>query len=120
MKLDSMGVALSGACLLHCALVALAVVAAPSAGAWMGATENAVHWLLVVLAVGVSGLAFYSGFRRHGALSIVLLGGLGLSVMFVGAAHLFGRAAETFLTLSGAGIVAVAHLANLRRCAAHG
>jgi hypothetical protein len=119
MKLDSMGLALSGACLLHCVLVAIALIAAPSASVWLGATENAVHWLLVVVALGVSGWALYSGFRRHGDVTVVVLGGVGLAVMFVGAAHLFGRAAETFLTLSGAAIVAAAHLANLRLCAAH-
>jgi len=117
MKLDSMGLALSGACLLHCVLVTAAVLVAPTASVWLGATENAVHWLLVLIALGVSGWAFYSGFKRHGTLTAVLLGAAGLFVMFVAAAHLFGRAAETFLTLSGAGIVAAAHLLNLRLCA---
>jgi hypothetical protein len=120
MKLDSMGLALSGACLVHCVLVSAAVLAAPSASAWLGATENAVHWLLVAIALVVSGWALYLGFKRHGATSVLMLGGFGLIVMFVGAAHLFGRAAETVLTLVGAGIVASAHIINLRLCAGHG
>jgi hypothetical protein len=119
MKFDSMGLALSGACLLHCALVSVAVVAAPAASAWLGATENAVHWLLVMIALVVSGWALYSGFKRHAAATVVMLGGFGLIVMFVGAAHLFGRTAETMLTLTGAGIVAAAHIINLRLCTAH-
>jgi hypothetical protein len=119
MKLDSMGLALSGACLVHCLLVSVAVIAAPSASAWLGATENAMHWFLMAIAVVVSGWALYSGFTRHGVATVVMLGIAGLAVMFVGAAHLFGRAAETMLTLGGAGIVAAAHIINLRLCAGH-
>jgi hypothetical protein len=117
MKFDSVGLALSGACLLHCLLLPLAVIAAPSASVWLGATENAVHWLLVLIALGVSGWALYVGFKHHAVAAVVALGGVGLFVMLIGAAHVFGRSAETVLTLSGAGIVAAAHVINLRLCA---
>jgi len=119
MKVDLMGLALSGACLLHCLILPVAVIAAPSASAWLGATENTVHWLLVLVAIGISGWALHAGYKRHGAAAVMVLGGLGLVVMVIGAAHLFGRAAETALTLGGAGIVAAAHVINLRMCANH-
>jgi len=119
MKVDLMGLALSGACLLHCLILPVAVIAAPSASAWLGATENTVHWLLVLVALGVSGWALHAGYKRHGAATAIVLGGVGLVVMLVGAAHLFGRAAETVLTLGGAAIVAAAHVINLRMCAHH-
>ncbi len=114
MKLDFVGVVLSGSCLVHCLLLPVAVVAAPSLAIWLGETESSVHWSLFAVALVVSGWALYTGFRRHRVALVMVVGGVGLLVMGVAAAHLFGRAPEAALTLLGASIVALAHVVNLR------
>lgn len=120
MKFDLIGLVLSGSCLLHCLLLPVAVVAAPSLAVWLGETETSVHWLLFAVALLVSGWALLAGLRRHGAWLVVLVGAAGLLVMAVAAAHLFGRGMEVALTLIGASIVALAHVVNLRLSVAAG
>ncbi|HEX7037081.1 MAG TPA: MerC domain-containing protein [Pseudomonadales bacterium] len=113
-KWDLAGLALSAVCLVHCLALPIALVAAPSLAVWLGETETTVHWFLFVLAAGISGAALYAGVRRHGVWLVVTVGGVGLLVMAVAAAHLFGTALEAALTLVGAGILAFAHVVNLR------
>lgn len=113
-KVDVVGLVLSGSCFLHCLLLPVALVAAPSLAVWLGDTETSVHWLLFAVALAVSGWALLTGLRRHGAWLVVAVGAIGLAVMGVAAAHLFGTSMEVTLTLAGAGIVALAHLVNLR------
>lgn len=114
MKVDVIGLVLSGSCLVHCLLLPVAVVAAPSLAIWLGETESSVHWFLFAVALVVSGWALYTGFRRHRVVLVMVVGGAGLLVMGIAAAHLFGRAPEAALTLLGASIVAVAHVLNLK------
>lgn len=113
-RFDVMGLLLSGSCLVHCLVLPVAVLAAPSLAAWLGRTETAVHWALFAVALGVSGWALRSGYRRHGILLVGVVGAVGLGVMGVAAAHLFGSGAEAVLTVVGASIVALAHVVNLR------
>jgi hypothetical protein len=114
LKLDLVGLVLSGSCLVHCLLLPVALLAAPSLALWLGETESSVHWALFVVALGVSGWALLAGYRRHGAVLVVVVGAAGLTVMGVAAAHVFGAGAEAALTVVGAGIVALAHVVNLR------
>lgn len=120
MKVDVIGLLLSGSCLVHCLMLPVAVVAAPSLAIWLGETESSVHWTLFAVALVVSGWALYAGFRRHRSGLVMVVGGIGLLVMGVAAAHVFGRGPEAALTLAGAGIVALAHVANLRLSVAVG
>ncbi|MEZ5559830.1 MAG: MerC domain-containing protein [Pseudomonadales bacterium] len=116
MRLDMLGLALSGTCFVHCLLLPVAVLAAPTVSVWLGETERSVHWLLFAIALVVTGWALLTGLRRHGVAAVVFLGGAGLLIMMVGAAHLFGPSTEVLLTLTGAGVVATAHVLNLRFC----
>jgi len=113
-KMDLAGLVLSAACLLHCLALPVALVAAPTLAVWLGETETTVHWALFAIAAVVSGGALYAGFRRHGATLVVAVGAVGLLVMAVAAAHLFGTSLEAALTLVGASILALAHVVNLR------
>ena len=113
-RFDFIGLILSGSCLVHCLLLPVAVLTAPALAVWLGETETTVHWTLFFVALGVSGWALLTGYRRHGAMLVIAVGAVGLAVMAVAAAHLFGSAAEAVLTVSGASIVALAHVVNLR------
>ena len=118
--MDLAGLALSASCLVHCLALPIALLTAPALALWLGETETTVHWLLFAIAAAVSGAALYTGFRRHGATLVVVVGVLGLLVMAVAAAHLFGASLEAALTLIGASILALAHVVNLRLAAGAG
>lgn len=117
MKSDFIAIGLSAACLVHCLVLPMAVVAVPFSHGWLGHDEAAVHWLLFGIGLVVTGWALAAGFRRHGAAVILLIGASGLLVMLLGATHLFDRSLEATLTVAGAVIVAVAHVLNLKLCA---
>lgn len=113
-QLDRTGLILSGACLLHCAALPLAVLLLPSLGGVLFDHSSALHWILLGLAVPVSGYALVRGFREHGQKRAFLVGCVGLVLMAVGVSHLLAENLEIPLTLAGATIVAVGHLLNIR------
>lgn len=114
MKSDLVGMGLSAACVVHCLLLPVAVLAAPTWNAWFGDTENTLHWVLFVIALAVSGYALTAGYRRHRARTVPTLGVIGLLIMLAAAAHVFGRSTEAALTIAGAVVVGAAHLLNVR------
>lgn len=114
MRVDQLGLALSATCLVHCLALPVALLTAPVLAAWLGDTETTVHWTLLAVAGLVSGMAFYAGFRRHGAARAAVLGGVGLAVMGLAVTHVFGASLEAALTVAGVAIVAFAHLVNVR------
>jgi hypothetical protein len=118
MKSDLVGLLLTAACVVHCLVLPVALLAVPVWSTWLGETENVLHWGFFVIALLVSGYALLLGFRRHGAVVVVWVGAVGLLVMLAAAAHLFGRTTEAALSVAGAVIVAAAHVLNLRLHAA--
>ena len=79
----------------------VAFLLAPSLSAWLDATETQTHWLLFGLAVPISGIALFRGYRRQANGLTVLLGVLGLALMLLGVAHVFGEDLEIILTTAG-------------------
>ena len=112
-RLDRAAIWLSGLCLVHCLAVPVAFLLAPSLSAWLDATETQTHWLLFGLAVPISGIALFRGYRRQANGLTVLLGVLGLALMLLGVAHVFGEDLEIMLTTAGVVLVMVAHIRNL-------
>lgn len=113
-QLDRTGLILSGACLVHCAVLPLSVLVLPSLGGVLFDHSSLLHWILLGLAIPVSGYALIRGFREHGERGGLLVGTLGLLLMGIGVSHLLAENLEIPLTLSGAAIVAGAHLMNIR------
>lgn len=112
-RIDRAAIWLSGLCLVHCLAVPLAFLLAPSLSAWLDATETQTHWVLFGLAVPISGVALYRGYRREPNLLTVTLGLVGLLLMLLGVTHLFGERLEIALTTVGVILVMFAHLRNL-------
>ena len=119
MTMDRVAVMLSAVCLLHCMAIPLVILVLPALSGLLLGSETLVHWLLLGVAVPISGLALWVGYSRYRNLRSVLLGTVGLLLMFVAVTHLFGRAPEVPLTLVGVALVACAHLLNIRRAAEH-
>ena len=112
-RLDRAAIWLSGLCLVHCLAVPVAFLLAPSLSAWLDATETQTHWLLFGLAMPIRGIALFRGYRRPPNGLTVLLGVLGLALMLLGVAHVFGEDLEIILTTAGVVLVMVAHIRNL-------
>jgi hypothetical protein len=112
--LDRSAVALSGLCLVHCALAATLIVAATPL-AWLGA-----HWIHawgLALVAPLSLLALWRGRRRHGEPWPMAAGLAGLALMAAGQAAVHGHLLEFALTGLGAAVHAAAHALNIRALA---
>ena len=115
MRLEGICLGLSGICILHCIAIPLIAFTFPTSGGLLIASENVFHWILLCLAIPISGFAFWYSSQRHQATGTLILGSIGLLIMFVGASHLFGHEYEIALTVTGVIAVSIAHMKNLRR-----
>ncbi len=110
---DRLGMLLSGVCLVHCIALPLILLVFPSILMTQHA-DTTVHWVLLGIAVPVSGFALWQGFRRHGSRYAILLGTLGLVLLTLGVLHVMGQSLEAPLTVVGVIALAAAHWINLR------
>ncbi len=112
---DLVGVVLSGACAVHCALTSVLLVALPAAGTF---ASHETHQVLAVLAATVASVVFVpSLLRRHYRLPA--LAGLG-AVMVVSAAFApLSTAQEIGVTVVGGLLLVTAHLKHARRHASY-
>ena len=110
-RFDRAGIFLSGLCVVHCVLgLVIVSVLGLGGGALLA---PAIHRVGLGLAVVIGVVALGAGFARHGRSAPLMLGALGLSLV---ALALFAEhgLSEAVLTIGGVGIVAAAHLWNLR------
>jgi hypothetical protein len=110
--LDRLGMVISSACVIHCLALPLAAAMLPLLSVTLPGDEW-IHKVLLGLALPVTGLALYRGWRRHHSLFPLVTGATGLSI--VGLALLAqSEALEAFLSATGGSIVVWAHLRNWR------
>ncbi|WP_245638485.1 MerC domain-containing protein [Croceicoccus bisphenolivorans] len=111
LKLDRLGIALSGLCAVHCVASILLVALLGLGGEWL--LDPAIHEVGLALAIVIGALTIGAGVWRHGRIGPLVLGGVGLSLM---GAALWGPhgAGEAALTIAGVACVATAHILNLR------
>ena len=91
----------------------MAFLLAPSISGWLDATETQTHWVLFGLAVPISGIALYRGYKRQPNRLTVSAGVIGLALMLLAVLHLLGETYEITLTTLGVVLVMVAHIRNL-------
>lgn len=108
---DGMAIGLSGLCLIHCLALPLVASLLPLAGAW--AEAEWVHWLFAAVAAPVSLWTLARPVDRSPM--ILIVAGLGLALLFLGAAGWPSHEAETPLTVTGGLLLAAAHGLNWRR-----
>lgn len=110
-RLDRVGVLLSGLCALHCLAGLLLVTGLGLGGEVLLAP--AIHRIGLALAIVVGAVTLAMGVIRHGDPMPLQVGGAGLGLM--GLALFVGHGTdEAVLTIVGVGLVAWAHLRNLR------
>lgn len=116
-KLDGLALTLSAICLVHCLALPVALTLLPTLAA--GLIDHAdFHKLMLIVALPASLLAFGIGCRRHRRLDVLVLGGLGLSMLVFAAyaAHAWHGELERYVTIAGGLILALAHIQNFRAC----
>ncbi|MEY2942592.1 MAG: hypothetical protein RLY97_606 [Pseudomonadota bacterium] len=111
LRLDRMGVVLSGLCAVHC-LAGLCLVMLLGLGG--GVLLNpAIHEIGLALALVIGAVTLGFGALRHRRFGILLVGVLGLSLMGAALIVVHGPL-EAVLTIIGVALLASAHLRNLR------
>lgn len=113
-RLDRAGVVLSGLCAIHCVLSVALVSLLGLGGQWLLAPEIHEIGLALAILVGIATLGL--GVRRHGRPGPLAIGACGIALM-AGALAVGHGLPEALLTISGVGLVAVAHIRNLRLAA---
>lgn len=116
-RVDLGAIMVSGVCVVHCVSMPMLLTLAPMAGAqWL--SEHLVHWVLLILALPLSMVGLWHGFRRHASWLVPLIGLFGLALMAYDLLpdhddHAHG------LTLIGVLLVAGAHMLNIRGIRRH-
>ena len=111
--LDGFAVTASLLCLIHCLLLPMLLIALPVL-ATMLVVPEAFHAIAFAVAVPTSIVAMVSGRARHGRYLPILLGGVGLMLLGIGAFATEGGVAERGMTSIGAVTLAIGHLLNWR------
>jgi len=120
-KLDKAAIGLSLVCVIHCLLTPLAVVMIPALGATFLEDER-FHYAVLFLVLPTSLLALGLGCRKHRRSGVLVIGLLGLAVLC--SIPLLGEDAtaelwEKICTVTGAAIIAYAHVRNFMLCQRH-
>lgn len=101
-------------CLVHCLALPIIFAALPALGSLLP-SGFIFHLAMLAFAVPASGLALSASFRRNRLKGPLLLGLFGVAFLAAGVLAAGGSPSETPLTVTGAFMLAVAHVANLRR-----
>jgi hypothetical protein len=116
--LDSLGVILSGTCMLHCLALPVLVTLFPIVQGSL-LEEQYFHLIMLGLILPTSLIALTVGCRKHKDPVTILLGATGLVTLTITALighELFGVLGERIVTTLGGLILASAHIQNYRCC----
>ena len=120
-QLDRAAMLLSMLCLIHCTALPLALALLPALLP-KSLDNGGFHLVFAFLLLGVGGIAFVQGFRRHHLFVPVLAGVLGTSFLFIGAFNpgaFLPELGEHVVTVAGTFILLFAHMRNraaIRHC----
>lgn len=110
-RLDRVGVLLSGLCMLHCVIGIVLVTGLGLGGELL--LSPAIHRIGLALAIAVGAVTLVMGVSRHGDPRPLQAGGAGIALMTV-ALFVGHGMEEAVLTILGVGLLAWAHVRNLR------
>lgn len=124
-KWDIAGVFLSAVCVFHCLAVPIILLLFPVWGNNFMPAEDMTHSVLLAFILGISGVAFVSGYRVHGQMAPVLWMAAGVLIVifatFFVHTHL-GHFWEPVFAILGSLALIRAHILNHRckECEDHG
>jgi hypothetical protein len=116
---DKMGIAISGACVVHCIMVAFLPLIFPALAIYTHLTW--IHQVVAVAILFTSPLAFLPGYRRHGLTWIITAALTGIA--FIGLGYLMeGKVTEQLshgITIMGSLGLVFAHAKNIQHSHRH-
>lgn len=111
LRLDRLGLFLSGLCAVHCVLGIVVVAGMGLGGGFL--LDPAIHHIGLILATLIAAVAIGAGALRHREPLPLVVAIAGLS--FMGGALLVGHGTEeAVLTVVGVSLVAIGHVLNMR------
>ncbi len=128
---DRWGMLLSSLCAIHCLLTPILLLSLPAMGTYF--ESRWVHLGMALFVVPVGFYAFWSGYRHHRKLPLMLLGFTGLALVAAAsllpevAAHAHTHENESFgeiiradiVTIVGSMLLICGHFFNRRACLCH-
>lgn len=114
---DKMAIGLSAVCIVHCLALTTTLALLPNLTA-LHHHDEAFHLWMMVVVFPTSLYALAKGYQHHRRLRAALLGGAGLTLLFMDVLfgeHL-GTLCEMILATSGSSLIAFGHLWNYRLC----
>ena len=120
LRSDQAAMTLSIACMIHC-FFAPSVLILGSGYLAVNLGDELVHKLIVLIAVPISAVALYLGYKNHKSTSFIPIGILGLVLLAFAvtlAESFWGEFGERVFTLLGSLLVAYAHFRNYQVCRA--
>lgn len=118
---DKTAIAISSLCVAHCLIFPLLAIIIPSFVA-LGLTSESFHFWMVISVLPTSIYALTIGCKKHKKFSLIIAGALGLSCLILAlilGESMLGEWGEKALTLTGAIIIALAHVKNFKLCQQH-
>ncbi|WP_372367917.1 MerC domain-containing protein [Candidatus Uabimicrobium sp. HlEnr_7] len=118
-KLDSVAIAFSAVCAVHCFLTPFIIVLFPFCASSCCNEHSNFHQIMVYIVLPLSSLSLFLGCKHHKKTSPFIIGVLGLAIItycaFWGHSTL-GELNEKVFTTIGGSILAFAHLRNFQLC----
>ena len=117
---DRAAICFSSLCILHCLLLPVLLVAYPI-GILVTLSDEIFHQIMVSLALPLSLVSLYMGYGHHKRNQLIVFGGIGIVILMLPLIvphELISESEETWLTVSGALILCMAHIVNFRLCTA--
>lgn len=121
MIMDKAAIGLSLVCVVHCLLAPIAIVMLPALGSTFLEDER-FHFAILFLVLPTSLIGLGLGCRKHGHFEILLIGLIGLLVLFlvlILGEETIGEVGERLTTIAGTGVIAFAHVRNFLSCRRH-
>ena len=120
LRSDQAAMTLSIACLVHC-FSAPSVLIIGSGFLAVNLGDELVHKLIVLIAVPISAVALYLGYKNHKVTTFIPIGIFGLALLIfavIFGESIWGELGEKGLTLFGSFMVAYSHFRNYQVCKA--
>ena len=114
-RIDRIAIGLSGLCLVHCLATIVLVSLLASLGGLL--LNPLIHEVGLAVAILLGSYAFLRGFRIHGRILPVVIGGMGLCAMGYALSFRHGMAGEVAFTIIGVILLAAGHELNRRAIA---